>query len=97
MADSEITISASAFKAKCLDLFKRLERGKLKRITVTRRGKPVAVVAQSPPAKKPSFDDIYGCMRGTIEFAPDYDPFEQLIGEPSDPFLDKKPSGGSSA
>jgi hypothetical protein len=89
-ADSEITNSASAFKAKCLELFKRLEQGKLKRITVIRRGRPVASVARAGSLKKASFDEIYGCMRGTIEFAPDYDPFEQVIDEPSDPFLDKK-------
>jgi antitoxin (DNA-binding transcriptional repressor) of toxin-antitoxin stability system len=88
MAESEITISASAFKAKCLDLFKRLERGTLKRITVTRRGKPVAMVVQRPPAKKPTADDIHAAMGGTITVAPGVDLTEPLgIPEPDDPFI----------
>jgi antitoxin (DNA-binding transcriptional repressor) of toxin-antitoxin stability system len=87
MASHEVTVTITAFKANCLDLVRQLEHGKLKRITLTRRGKPVAEVSPKKAAKKKTFADIYGCMRGTIEFAPDYDPFEQVIDEPKDPFL----------
>jgi antitoxin (DNA-binding transcriptional repressor) of toxin-antitoxin stability system len=87
MADTELTVNVTEFKANCLDLFKRLEAGKIKRITVTRRGLPVASIAPPPLRKKKKFEDIYGCMRGTIQFAPDYDPFEQVIEEPKDPFF----------
>jgi hypothetical protein len=98
MAATEITMSASAFKAKCLEIFKRLEQGKLKRVTVTRRGKPVAIVAQSPTAKKPTFEDVHGCMRGMITIAPGVDLTEPLdIPEPDDPFIGKmKPPDAAS-
>jgi antitoxin (DNA-binding transcriptional repressor) of toxin-antitoxin stability system len=69
-----MTISASAFKANCLGLFKRLEQGQLRRVTVTRRGTPVADVAARPSKPKHrSFDDVFGFMRGTITIAPGAD------------------------
>jgi antitoxin (DNA-binding transcriptional repressor) of toxin-antitoxin stability system len=80
---AEITIPVTQFKANCLKLFKRLEQGKLKRVTVTRRGKPVALVEPSRTKRKP-LADAYGFMRGAIHLSPDYDPFEQVIEEPED-------------
>jgi antitoxin (DNA-binding transcriptional repressor) of toxin-antitoxin stability system len=64
MPDNEITLNITRFKAECLDLFKRIEQGKLRRVTVTRRGRPVAEVSPKRPAKR--FDEIFGCMQGTI-------------------------------
>jgi antitoxin (DNA-binding transcriptional repressor) of toxin-antitoxin stability system len=70
-SEREITISASAFKANCLSLFKRLEQGRLRRVTVTRRGTPVAdVAARASKPRRRSFDDVFGAMRGTITIAP---------------------------
>lgn len=86
MASKELTIPVTEFKTNCLKLFKRLEQGKLTRVTVTRRGKPVASVEPSQMKRK-QFSDIYGMMRGKIHFSPDYDPFEQVIDEPNDPFV----------
>jgi hypothetical protein len=40
--DGTLTLSASAFKARCLEVFKALETRKLARVVVTRRGRPVA-------------------------------------------------------
>jgi antitoxin (DNA-binding transcriptional repressor) of toxin-antitoxin stability system len=89
---SHLTINATAFKAKCLDLLSRLDGGKLKRVTVTKRGKPVAVVEAARVPRKP-YASAYGFLRGKIHFAPDYDPFERVIDEPQDPFFG--PRGGS--
>ena len=61
-ASGELTISASAFKARCLELFKALEARKLTRVTVTRRGVPVAEL--TPPATKPP--RLWGSHRGTV-------------------------------
>jgi antitoxin (DNA-binding transcriptional repressor) of toxin-antitoxin stability system len=74
MSQNEITLNVTRFKAECLDLFKRLEQGKLKRVTVTRRGRPVAEI--SPKRAVKSFDDIFGCMQGMVTVAPGVD----LIG-----------------
>jgi len=88
MAAADVILNVTEFKANCLQLFKRLQSGKIKRITVTRRGTPVASISSpSRTGKKKKFEDIYGCMRGTIQLAPDYDPFEQVIEEPKDPFF----------
>jgi antitoxin (DNA-binding transcriptional repressor) of toxin-antitoxin stability system len=85
---SHLTINATAFKAKCLDLLSRLDGGKLKRVTVTKRGKPVAVVEAARVPRKP-YASAYGFLRGKVHFAPDYDPFERVIDAPIDPFLDE--------
>jgi antitoxin (DNA-binding transcriptional repressor) of toxin-antitoxin stability system len=84
--NSHLTINATAFKAKCLDLLTRLDGGKLKRVTVTKRGKPVAVVEPARLPRKP-YKSAYGFLRGKVHFATDYDPFEQVVEEPEDPFL----------
>jgi antitoxin (DNA-binding transcriptional repressor) of toxin-antitoxin stability system len=83
MASHEVTITITAFKANCLDLVRQLEHGKLKRITLTRRGKPVAEVSPKKSGKKKTFADIYGCMRGTIQFAPGVDLTEPAV-DPDD-------------
>lgn len=72
MASRELTITITEFKANCLELVRRLEQGKLKRITLTRRGKPVAELSPKGEKRK-SFADIYGCMRGLIAAAPGVD------------------------
>ena len=90
------TIQASEFKAKCLDHLRQLETGKLRKVTVVRRGKPVAVVQSAEAARKP-LKDSFGFMKDTLHLAPDYDPFEQVIDGPSDPFFDKTPDRDAAA
>jgi antitoxin (DNA-binding transcriptional repressor) of toxin-antitoxin stability system len=92
MSSPEITLNVTAFKASCLDLFKRLEQGKLRRITVTRRGSPVATIAPSPRAgKKKPFDEIFGSMRGLITFYPGVDLTQPVgIPDPEDQFIGKR-------
>jgi prevent-host-death family protein len=72
MVTSELTISASEFKAKCLDILKRLGDRKLRRVTVTRRGKPVAEL--TPPRESlESAGSIIGCMKGMVIIPPGFD------------------------
>ncbi len=52
---TEITINATAFKARCLDLMDQLASHRLTQVTITKRGKPVSVMrAPGPPEAKPS-------------------------------------------
>jgi antitoxin (DNA-binding transcriptional repressor) of toxin-antitoxin stability system len=67
MAAKELTVTVTGFKAHCLDLIRKLEHGDLKRITLTRRGKPVAEISPQRAAPKKTFADIYGCMRGKMK------------------------------
>lgn len=76
MSENEVTLNVTRFKAQCLNLFKRLEQGKLKRVTVTRRGRPVAEVSPKRAAKR--FEEIFGCMQGMVTVAPGVDLLEPV-------------------
>ena len=60
MAKTGHSVSATEFKAKCLDLMDRVAERR-ETYTITKHGKPVAQLAPVPvlPA-----DDISGCLRG---------------------------------
>ena len=86
--DTNVTVTATAFKANCLELLKRLDLGILRRVTVTKRGKPIAIVeAVPPPVVKES---AWGFLRGAVKIAPGVDLTEPVIDEePDDPFIGK--------
>jgi prevent-host-death family protein len=65
MAPADLTISASEFKAKCLGVLDKLAARKLKRVVVTKRGRPVAVLTP-PAADRRTAEDLFGCMKGRI-------------------------------
>lgn len=80
MPSGELTISASAFKARCLAIFKDLEMRRLKRVVVTRHGQPVAEL--TPP--RAGVPTLWGAHRGSVEVAPGVDLTAPLIDEPLD-------------
>jgi antitoxin (DNA-binding transcriptional repressor) of toxin-antitoxin stability system len=80
MPDGEVTISATEFKAKCLALFKALEKRKISRVIVTKRGKPVAEL-KPPGTKVPS---LWGAHPGSAVAAPGVDLTEPVLDEPLD-------------
>jgi prevent-host-death family protein len=68
LVSGEVVITATEFKAKCLDLLDRVNSGEIRRVRITKRGKEVAVV-RSPdhPAEKPwDPNSIFGGMKGTV-------------------------------
>jgi prevent-host-death family protein len=71
MADTA-TISASEFKAKCLDLLDRIGQGELPRLVVTKRGVPVAMIVP-PPVEKAEVESLYGWQRGSVTIPPGVD------------------------
>jgi prevent-host-death family protein len=75
------TISASEFKATCLDIFDRIAAGDLDQVVITKRGRPVAVL--HPPAK-PAAADLFGCMRGSASVMPGVDLAAPLELDPLD-------------
>lgn len=77
----ELTVSASVFKARCLELFKVLEARKLTRVTVTRRGKPVAELV---PPRTAGPRPLWGCMKGTGHIPDGVDLTEPAVDEPLD-------------
>lgn len=60
----ELTISASAFKARCLDLMDQVASHKLSYIVITKRGKPVSVL-RAPETAQPA-RSIIGCIAGKV-------------------------------
>lgn len=60
----EKTVSATLFKAKCLELIEDMSTGRLRRVHITKRGKPFVSVSPSA-ASKPS-DTIFDVMQGTV-------------------------------
>lgn len=76
--EGELVITATEFKAKCLEILDRVKRGELKRVKVTKRGEPVADVTAphsqtDTVPKRDRFDELYGRMKGTFTLPPDLD------------------------
>jgi len=69
----EVVITATEFKAKCLELLDRVQQGLLTKVTVTKRGKPAAVVRR--PDVQEGFDlrRAAGSMKGTVIAPADFD------------------------
>ena len=77
---SETTITASEFKAKCLDLLNQLATRKLARLCVTKRGRIVAVV--TPPDEAGDLRQVYGFMRGSVVAPDGFDFTDPTLDEP---------------
>lgn len=74
----EETLAISDFKANCLQLIKRLASHELAKITVTRHGKPVAVVT-SPPSREEELRAVAGSMKGMAVPLGDFDLTEPIF------------------
>ncbi len=74
------TVSASEFKAKCLDIFDRLARHELAEVVITKRGRIVAVVT---PPKDAAADirQLHGFMRGSVVVPPEFDLTAPVLDE----------------
>jgi prevent-host-death family protein len=66
------TISASEFKAKCLDILDRIRSKELERVVVTKRGVPVAILVP-PPAESVEVERLHGFLRGSVVIPPGFD------------------------
>ena len=65
------TITASDFRARCLQVLDRIAGHKLEIVTITKRGRPLAVVQRAPGAAE--LPSLFGSMRGTVTFSEDID------------------------
>ena len=69
MSQGVTKISVSEFKAKCLQIFDALQKRKLRKVVVTRHGKPVGEI--TPP--KLELTPLHGAHRGSVVVAPGVD------------------------
>lgn len=61
--DAELSLGVSEFKPKSLDLIERVASGKLRRVILTKRGRPVAAVVpidDAPP-------ELWGALADLME------------------------------
>lgn len=76
LTSTELTINATEFKAKCLDLMDQLARRRLTKITVTKRGKAISIMQPADPS--PELVPLFGCMKDMAPAGPiDWDAVER--------------------
>jgi len=75
------TISASEFKAKCLNILDRLANHELDQVIITKRGQTVAILTP-PDRDADAVRNIHGFMRGSVIIADDVDLTEPILDEP---------------
>ena len=66
------SFTATDFKAKCLEILDRLAARKLTRVTITKRGKIVAVLTPPDDAQS-AIRQLHGFMHGSVIAPPDFD------------------------
>ncbi|HEY7852310.1 MAG TPA: type II toxin-antitoxin system prevent-host-death family antitoxin [Caulobacteraceae bacterium] len=75
------TFTATDFKANCLEIFDRLAARKLIRVTVTKRGRVVAVL--TPPEDAEALaQTLFGFMEGSVVAPADFDYTAPVLDEP---------------
>jgi antitoxin (DNA-binding transcriptional repressor) of toxin-antitoxin stability system len=77
MTEAVLEISVTAFKAKCLELFKQLEARRYDKVVVTRRGKPIAELTPTTG----EVPNLYGAMKGSVIIPPGVDLTEPVLEE----------------
>jgi len=84
----EVVITATEFKAKCLDLLDRVNSGELRKVHITKRGREVGLLVNPSEDLAEPWDpySIFGCMEDSVILpdgldidGPIYDP--ELDGE----------------
>lgn len=82
----EVVITATEFKAKCLELLDRVKSGAVKKVHITKRGKEVGLLTAPQPAGDEDWDprSMFGSMKGSLVIDPSIDLakpiYEQVFG-----------------
>ncbi len=79
-----MNISATEFKARCLDIFDQLAEHRVDRVVVTKRGRPVAVLTPPPGGRRHPGDGLFGFMKGRAIIPEGLDLVESPFAEPLD-------------
>jgi prevent-host-death family protein len=79
-------MTATEFKAKCLEVMDRVNAGEWSQVVITKRGKDVAVLRAPGDALEEAWDprSMYGSMKGSFVIDPSIDLtkpiYEQVFG-----------------
>lgn len=85
-ATGEVHITATEFKAKCLDLLDRVKSGAVKKVHITKRGEEVGLLTAPTVIADEPWDprSMYGSMKGQLIIDPSIDLtkpiYEQIFG-----------------
>ncbi len=80
---ASLTINATEFKARCLELLDQVGTGDIEELAVTKRGQVVARLV--PPRRPPaSFAEWRASMEGTVHIPPGFDLTEPAYDGPWD-------------
>jgi prevent-host-death family protein len=60
--DAELSVGVSEFKPRSLDLIERVASGKLRRVVLTKRGRPIAAVVPIDDAPR----ELWGALAGLM-------------------------------
>jgi hypothetical protein len=77
------TVTATEFKAKCLQLLDQVNSHQIERLEITKRGKVFGVLTAPSPRIDP-VKGIYGFMAGTVNLPEGLDLTEPVLDEPLD-------------
>lgn len=75
------TLTATEFKAKCLDILDRVGSRELEQVVITKRGKVVAVLVP-PDAPAERVTRIWGFLRDSVVIPADIDLTAPICNEP---------------
>ena len=75
------TVSATEFKAKCLDLLDQVGNREIESLAITKHGKVVAILV--PPAtREEAAEQLHGFMRGSVVIPDGFDLTKPVLEEP---------------
>ena len=75
------TITATEFKAKCLDILDRVRAHDYDRVVITKRGKPVAMLVP-PDAPAQAVQRLHGFLKGSVIVPAGVDLTAPVLDEP---------------
>ena len=75
------TVSASEFKAKCLDLLDQVSTGRIGRLGITKHGRIVAVLVP-PASSEDAAQQLHGFLRGSVLVPEGLDLTAPVLDEP---------------
>jgi len=64
------TIAVGAFKSRSMAIINEIANGRVSRVVLTRRGKPVVAIVPAVPGP---IRDLWGAMRGSVRIAAEVD------------------------
>jgi prevent-host-death family protein len=80
---AEETIGAAEFKARCLEILDQVAARAVTRVTITKRGRPVAMLVP-PHDEQDAVRRIHGFLRGSVVLPKEVDLTAPTLDEPFD-------------